>query len=385
MGYRFQSAGVLSTAVATIAAGLFALAGPAEAATGPAGSPAGRPATGPATGHAAGHATSQATHKAAGTAAITSTALALTGFTSVVADSTHHQVFVSGNGTTDPVAVTDFTGKPLTTLPSLADASALALAKDDTILYAAISGTDEIAAVNTATLQEVAVYFTGTGHNPVHLAVVGQNVWFSYGSGWSTGLGVLDPSALTVTTTTVPTQSTFYNAPYLASSPSAPNTLVVGDAGQSPSVIESFDVSTGTPAPIAKSNPWAQSDGCENLQQLAITANGSDVVSACGWPYHGSQLTLSGMTEDATYQTGPYSDAVAVSPADGTVAIGVDATSASVYVFTPGVSTAKATYQLSGFGVSGVAWDKSGAELFAITMPSGGPSGAPTLNVINAP
>jgi hypothetical protein len=54
-------------------------------------------------------------------------------------------------------------------------------------------------------------------------------------------------------------------------------------------------------------------------------------------------------------------------------------------VFTPGVSTAKATYQLSGLGVSGVAWDKSGAELFAITMPSGGPSGAPTLNVINAP
>ncbi|MBS2533225.1 hypothetical protein KGQ20_10615 [Catenulispora sp. NF23] len=366
MRSRLKSAGALGAATAAV---LVTMAGPAGAAA-----------------HAAG-ATTSTTSTTSTTAASVPTAnptsatvLSLTGFSSIAADSTHHQVFVSGVGS-DPVAVTDFAGKPLTTLPALDGADALALSRQDGILYAAIGGTDEIAAVNTATLQEVAVYFTGTGHDPQHLAVVGNDIWFSYGSTGSAGIGVLDPGALTVGTTA---ESAFYYAPVLAASPSAPNTLVAGNAGISPSVIESFDVTSGAPVVLATSNPWTQSDGCENLRQLAITAGGKDVVAACGAPYYGSQLTLNTMTEDATYQTGAYPSAVAVAPASGTIAVGLESDS-SVDLFTPGVSNPTSTYKLGGFSVYDLAWDRSGDTLFAVTSTATPQSSAPTLNVINVP
>ncbi|NUR63512.1 MAG: hypothetical protein HOV87_33355 [Catenulispora sp.] len=343
MGIRLTSAGALSAATAAV---LFtALAVPAVAAAGPA----------------------------------SAAALPLTGFSSIVADSTHHHVFVSGAGS-DPVAVADFGGQPVGQLASLGGATALALSQGDGILYAAIGGTDEIAAVNTSTLQEVALYFTGTGHDPRHLAVVGHDVWFSYGASGNSGIGVLDPTALTVATTS---ERTFYNAAVLAASPSAPHILVAGDGGISPSVVESFNVSTGAPVPIAESNPGVQPDGCENLSQLAVTADGASVVTACGWPYHGSQLTLSGMTENAVYQTGSYLSSVAVAPANGTIAFGAYATSPSVSLFLPGTSTPTSTYQLSGFGVYGLAWNQSGSELFAVSTPGTPSSSTPTLNVIN--
>ena len=345
MGNRIQSAGALGVATAAV---LFAVAGPAAAASGP----------------------------------TSTTVLPLTGFTSIVADSVHSEVFVSGAGS-DPVEVTDFTGKPLSALTSLNGATALALSRSGGILYAAIGGTDEIAAVNTSTLQEVAVYFTGSGYDPQHLAVVGSDVWFSYGESGGAGIGVLDPAALTVGTTA---ESAFYNAPVLAASPSAPNTLVAGNGDMSPSVIESFDVATGAPVPLATSDPWTQSDGCENLQQLAVAADGTDVIAACGSPYYGSQLSLNAMTEDATYQTGAYPGSVAVAPGDGTIALGVYATSASVDLFTPGTSTPTATYQLGGFGVYGLAWNHAGSKLFAVSTSSTSStpsSSAPTLNVID--
>jgi hypothetical protein len=292
-------------------------------------------------------------------------------------DSAHDHLFISGTST-DPVLVTDFTGATVGTLTGLTGASSLALSASGAILYAAISGTDEIAAVDTSTLQEVAIYFTGSGHDPVHLAVVGSDVWFSYGGAAQAGIGELDPSVPSVTAAT---DRTFYSAPLLASSPSAPNTLVAGDGAESPSVVESFDVASGTPVEIAKSDPWTQSDGCSNLQGLAITAAGTDVVTACGAPYHGSSLSLATMTEDAQYQTGPYDGAVAVSGSTGTIALGVYASSATVDLFTPGDGTPTTSYQLGGFGVSGLAWSADGGTLFAVTAAATGAT--PELNVID--
>ena len=342
LGNRIQYAGTLAAAAAAV---LFAVAGPAAAATGSA----------------------------------SATALSLTGFSSIVADSVHGEVFISGAGS-DPVAVTDFTGKSLGTLAALDGATALALSRGDGILYAAIRGTDEIAAVNTATLQEVAVYFTGSGYDPQHLAVVGTDIWFSYGGSGSAGIGVLDPAALSVSTSA---ESAFYYAPTLAASPSAPDMLVAGDVSADPSVIESFDVSTGAPVALATSDPWSQSDGCENLRQLAVAADGTDVIAACGSPYYGSQLTLNGMTEDATYQTGAYPASVAVAPGSGAIALGVQGTNSTVDLFTPGDSNPTASYQFAGTGVYGLAWNQTGSELFAISTASTPTTSAPTLNVID--
>ena len=316
----------------------------------------------------------------AATGLASTTQLSLSGFTSIVADSVHHHVFVSGSAA-DPVVVTDFTGASVGTISSLTGASSLALSANSGILYAAISGTDEIAAVNTATLQEVAVYFTGTGNDPAHLAVVGHDVWFSYSSPTAVaGIGVLVPGTPSVALTPEPA-SAFQAPPLLAASPSAANTLVAGDGGISPSVIESFDVASGAPVEIAESDPWTQSDGCQNLQGLAIAASGTDVIAACGFPYYGSSLSISAMTEDAEYQTGPFVEAAAVSAKTGTIALGVGATSSSVDLFTPGGPTPTATYQLSGYGVEGLAWASSGTKVFAVTDPSTG--SVPSLSVLN--
>lgn len=308
-----------------------------------------------------------------------STVLPLTGYSSIAIDSAHQQVFISGGGT-GPVEATDFSGNPVTSLSALDGATSLALSANGGLLYAAITGTDEIAVVNTATLQEAAVYFLGSGVDPRHLAVIGHDIWFSYSSGATGEIGVLDPTTLSVTATAEPA---FYGAPLLAASSTAPDTLVAGNGYESPSVVESFDVSSGAPVEIAKSDPWTQSDGCENLQQLAIAQNGADVITACGSPYHGSSLTLAGMTEDATYQTGAYPSAVGVA-STGQVAIGIDGSSSSVYLFTPGDSTATSSYQLSGFGVYGLAWNAAGNVLFAISSQSVN-SAAPVLTIINVP
>ena len=313
---------------------------------------------------------------AAAGSAITTVDLSLTNFSSLVADSAHQHLFISGGSGSDGVLVTDFAGHPVTNLTGLAGASALALSADGGILYAAITGTDEIAAVNTATLQEVALYFTD-GQDPASLAVVGDDVWFSYVGtyAYQAGLGVLEPAALTVDLTG---ESAFYGAPVLAASPAAPGILVAGNEGSEPSVVESFDVSSGSPVSIAESDPWFQADGCEFVDQMAITANGTDVVTACGAPYHGSALNLDTMAEDATYDTGPYDESVAVA-STGRIALGVDATSSSVYVFNPTGSAPAATYKLGGFGVYGIAWNSDGSTLFAVA--EGGES--PTLNIID--
>jgi hypothetical protein len=303
--------------------------------------------------------------------------LPLTTFSSVVADSVHQHVFVSGGSGSSGVVVTDFAGNPVTTLTSLAGASGLALSANGGILYAAISGTDEIAAVNTATLREVAIYFTD-GEDPVHLAVVGNDVWFSYASSdVQGGIGVLDPAALTVGLTT---ESAFYYAPVLAASPAAPDTLVAGNEASSPSVIESFNVGSGAPVVEAESDPWSQPDGCENLQQLAIAADGTDVIAACGAPYYGSSLNLSTMTEDATYSSGPYPGSVAVAPT-GEIALGIYGAGSTVDLFTPNDSTPIASYTFGGSGVYGLAWSTDGGTLFAVTQNRY--QTATALNIIN--
>ncbi|HEY3867206.1 MAG TPA: hypothetical protein VGM10_02615 [Actinocrinis sp.] len=273
-------------------------------------------------------------------------------------------MFVSGGSGSSAVVVTDFAGNPVATLTGLAGAAGLALSAGGGVLYAAISGTDEIAAVNTATLQEVALYFTD-GQDPVSLAVVGDDVWFSYPSNnGQPGIGVLDPSALTVGLTR---ESEFLYAPVLAASPAAPGILVAGNAGFSPSVIESFDVGSGAPVPVAVSDPWSQPDGCANLRQLAIAADGTDVVTACGYPYYGSSLDLSTMQEDATYTTGPYVDSVAVAPS-GEIALGLSGSNPStpVDLFTPGDSVPAASYPVAGSDVPGLAWSADGGTLFAV-------------------
>ena len=304
-----------------------------------------------------------ATASAAATGVIASTALPLSGYSAIAADSSRHQLFVSGGGASDAIVVTDFSGNLVTTITGEPGAASLVLSRDGHTLYVALPGADAISAIDTTTLRETARYTTGAGAAPVHLAVIGNDVWFSYGSSGVAGIGRLDVRHAAVTLTR---EQVFYAAPLLAASPSAPDVLVAGETYQEPSVVETFDVSSGTPVPMAQTNPWLSGD-CANANGLAITPDGGDVLMTCGYPYRATSLTLPGLAQDGTYQTGPYTGAVAVAR-HGEIAVGVRIGSESVDLFDPGNSTPIAAYKLGQSDVYGLTWDRDGHTLFAVTL-----------------
>ena len=318
-----------------------------------------------------------ASASAATTGVTASVALPLPGYSALVADSSRHHLFVSAGGGSDAIAVTDFAGKPVATITGEPGASALALSRNGHILYVALTGADAISAIDTSTLKETARYTTGTGAAPVHLAVIGDDVWFSYGASGGAGIGKLDPRHATVALTP---EHSFYAAPLLAAAPSAPGVLVAGETYVEPSVVVDYNVSSGAPVQAAATNPYL-SGGCTFVSGLAITPDGADVVVSCGSPYYATSFTLSHLVADGTYQTGPYTTAVAVAR-HGEIAVGTTTGADSVYLFDPGDSAATAAYRLTGAEVDGLAWDRDGRTLFAVTTDGYGAN--PVLNVIDA-
>jgi YVTN family beta-propeller protein len=181
---------------------------------------------------------------AAATGAVTTAALPLTGFTSIVADTAHREEFISGGYHDTSIAVTDAAGNVVTTIPLGTRATSLALSPDRRSLYAALPDADTVSVIDTATLKATARYSTGKGTAPQYVAAVGRSIWFGYGQGIEQGIGVIDQHHGTVT---LMSERDFDGAPMLVSSPAAPGVLIAGNAHMDPSVIEEFNVTTGSP------------------------------------------------------------------------------------------------------------------------------------------
>ena len=310
-------------------------------------------------------------------AAVHSTVLPLTGFSSLTVDSDHSRLFVSSGRQSDEIAVADFAGRVFTRIPDQQGATSLLLSADQQTLYAALSGGDAITAISTRTLKQTARYSTGTGVAPLSLAIAGGEIWFGYGATSGAGIGVLN---LRTAAVALHPEPEFHAAPLLASSSSAPDVLVAGDAGVQPSLVEEFATGSGAPVRTAQT---ASSSGCAGIHALAITSDGRDVIVTCSAPtqYYAASLALAGLAQVRTYQTGPRTDALAVAP-NGEIAVGIDgAASGSVHLYAPGNSTATGTYSVNGSGVYGLAWSEHADKLFAVTTRLGGFT--PTLNVIS--
>ncbi|HEY3871363.1 MAG TPA: hypothetical protein VGM10_23585 [Actinocrinis sp.] len=315
-------------------------------------------------------------------AAVQSTILPLTGFSSMAVDSAHFHLFVSSGQGSDEIAVTDFDGRIVTRIPDQQGATSLVLSADQQTLYAALSGDDAIAVINTRTLAQTARYSTGPGVAPLSLAAVGDEVWFGYGSAAGAGIGVLDLAGRTGTTpgaVTLHAEPAFSAAPLLAAAASAPDLLIAATANAQPALVQEFDTSSGAPVRTAQT---ASSSGCTTIHALAVTSDGRDVIVTCtaSSQYYATSLALTGLARVRAYQTGPRAGALAIAP-NGEIAVGVDgAGSGSVHLYAPGDSTATGTYEVNGSGVYGLAWSEHADMLFAVTTRLGGL--APTLNVI---
>jgi hypothetical protein len=324
----------------------------------------------------------------AGSASAASTpitkSLPITSFGQVVADSARGYLFFSEGsdlysptGGTNAILVTNLDGNTVTTITGLSGVKGLALSPTGSTLYAALAGTDEIAAISTSTLKVSATYSTSTStftYTPYTLAFEDGILWIGYENGTlgQSGVGYIDPAAADPTFVPEALPANWYFAPSISGDPdhtsasSTTGTLVVSSPGTSPTPVNSFEISGTT----VTSNDSADLGGSYSPEY------GLDVLPG------GSRFVL----DDSIYETtdisaGPEStypaegdSAAAVAP-NGWMAIGYATDSstgdAGIVTFPSRSTTADPAAGYQGLGdtyssVAGLAWSSDSPELFAV-------------------
>jgi hypothetical protein len=302
-----------------------------------------------------------------------STVLPVTSTGDVVVDGVHQRVFIS-DPTGGKVVATDYSGTVVGTIDSLPGVRGLELSADSGTLYAAVEDADAIVAIDTATATEAHRYPTGDGTQPEYPALAGGKLWFGYRGNGTGNIGSLDLSGTDpVVALHQDTTRNWNDAPILGSSAGAPGTVVAGTSGQSPNELAVFDVSSGSANRTAYAwDPGSSSD----LSDLAVTPDGKDVVTASGSPYKQQVFKLSDLSEDGSYTTNAYPNAVDIAP-NGAVAAGTFSWyDPDVHIFEPGVSTPVRQYDFPNTGsssgadtlaASGLAWAPDASKLFAVS------------------
>ncbi|MGP3918673.1 hypothetical protein ACTWQA_43980 [Nonomuraea sp. 10N515B] len=227
------------------------------------------------------------------------------------------KVFVSAN---DRIVVTDTQGTVKDTLTGLPRPSGLAIKGDGTSLYVALSSANQIAEIDTQTLEVTRRIDLTAYPCPQSLTLAGNRLWVGHGCNddWKGGVVGLDVSATAPEPARIPI--TLYRAPLVIA---AGNTLVVGERGVSSADLLVYD------APSTTATLRGAVDGStyalNNLQDLSITPDGAMVVSAFGSPHRFEGWDTTSLTRvrtyggESTWQAG--ATAVAVSP-DGAHVVG---------------------------------------------------------------
>src|ERR1700727_1632502 len=110
----------------------------------------------------------------------------LTGDDNVVVDTVHGHLFASpefqqqGAASPDAVLVTDLNGTVVTAITGLSGVQGLALSPDDSMLYAAVPGDDDVVGISTTTLKVTKTYRLPLPYSPQGLAVGDAKPWGSY-------------------------------------------------------------------------------------------------------------------------------------------------------------------------------------------------------------
>jgi YVTN family beta-propeller protein len=296
-------------------------------------------------------------------------AINLPTFRHVLADGHGHVYLTGGPGTTG-ILVRRANGAANTTVSGESGANGMALSPDGSTLYVALTDANAIAAINTSTLAETARYSTGSGTCPAEVLQLADKVWFGDGcSGSGYGIGVVDLTTSTVTTGVATTSA----IPLLAGGAAAPNVLFAGTSGGSD--LTSYTVS-GDTLTLAHSVSIG-----ENLAQLALSADGSQVLTASGGEYDIARYDVSTLGRGGQYGNNyPYPDAVVVAPAGPVVAGFASSYDKDVRVYAAD-GGALQTFEPSDNDSNtwlvrdGLALDPSAQHLYAVTgaVGNGGP------------
>lgn len=279
-------------------------------------------------------------------------------------------VYVSGGRTSTQIVVTNPAGGNHRIVDDLPGPTDLELSPDGSVLYAALPAANEIAAIDTTTLQETARYFTGVGACPSSLAVIEQTLWFGYGCDqWGGNIGRIDVSDPAPTAAVRQSPVDFWSHPKLSVGRNDPGRLFAAQPSLSPSAVQIFTVAADGTLTAAGRTEHTVVGG--NLRDMAAAPDGATFYTASGAPYEILQFESHELTvARRRFATGPYPNAVEVSH-DGTqIAAAADGSGLFVFRPTSAQPTKLTLTGSSGVIDRGIAWAPSGAQLYAVTRNS---------------
>jgi YVTN family beta-propeller protein len=302
------------------------------------------------------------------------TDLSLTGFSDMVVDSAHAQVFVTGGSGNASVVVLNYSGAVVATITSQPGAAGMALDPATGTVYVALSNSNGISAIDTETLTETGRISLAPASAPTHLALAGGRLWFAHDcSGTTSNFGSIatDGSDLQQ-----------YNrggdypigCPRLATSPADGNVLVASAVGSSPPTVFVYDASSNIPS-VTTSKSLGTSD---DFEDMAVTPDGSKLIAAAGYPYFLQVFSLSDLSSVGSYVTGAYPVAVAITASGAFVAGGKDAASGGpIDVFNASTSALVRSFSFapasSAVRYAGLAFSPDASKIFAVS--DGGTTG----------
>jgi YVTN family beta-propeller protein len=226
------------------------------------------------------------------------------------------KVFVSA---VDRVVVADGNGAVVDSIGALPGATGLATSADGSRIYVALRDSGEVAVFDTATLAELRRIPVGSSYPcPRRLALDGTRLVIGYGCDqWGGGVLAVDVSAASPEIVSVWADG--YDAPLVAA---AGGLIATGSGGLSPAQVHIFAVE-GSTVTLRGTVP-SEWGAASNLQDLALTPDGSTAILAFGYPYYHPAYDTTTLTEVRRYGEGLgyYPNAATVSPDGAYVALG---------------------------------------------------------------
>jgi hypothetical protein len=238
-----------------------------------------------------------------------STDLGPIGFGTMVVDDARGHVLVSGP-TGNVVEILDFSGNVVGTIPNIYGAHGMVVS--GRYLYVTESTAGAIVRIDLMAANPTPTTIATGLLQPWWLVATGSRLWTTVSQPGMSGWGSL--ASIDLRSGKVNTFSQTYYSPDLAVSPALPGTLFLTTDALSPGSIYRIDVSSAKPK-VKASNTFMDQ---ENVEDLAVSPDGTRVIPASGWPYYFEELSASTLQSDGLIYPGQaYPAAVGVSPGRG--------------------------------------------------------------------
>jgi YVTN family beta-propeller protein len=243
----------------------------------------------------------------------------------------------------------------------------LAMNADNTRLYAALTGSNEVAEIDTASLAVTRRIDLSAHPCPSTLALLGERLWVGHGCDNGPG-GVVGLDLNADTPAPVAVGGEHMRAPVLAA---AGDTLVVGRTSLHHADMLVYDVGGGTPElrGTIDGKKWRM----DYLRDLALASDGTTLFSAADTPGHFTRYDTTTLAATGTYGDGwdGYPSAVALGSGGAYVAAGRQwGTDLTLYDAGTGAAVFSADQPDAELIPGGVAF--SGPDVFALLRNTAG-------------